>query len=160
MEKLRIVFDCMIFLQAVLNEKSIAYKLFEYLENNYFSLFVSREILAEVMDVLSRPALRAKYSQVTDESTDKFLKQVLIKAVFIKNVPQNFRYSRDPKDEKYLDLAIEADADYLVSRDKDLLDLMTDISTEAKEFRQKSRPLKIVEPIEFLKIVQEKEKKL
>lgn len=100
MEKLRIIFDCMIFLQAILNEKSIAYKLFEYLEKNSFTLFVSRDILAEIMDVLSRPKLREKYSQVTDESTDKFLKQVLAKAVIIKTVPQNFYYSRDPKDEK------------------------------------------------------------
>lgn len=137
-----------------MNEKSIAYKLFEYLENNFFTLFISREILAEVLDVLSRPVLRAKYSQITDESTDKFLKRVLIKAVFIKNIPPNFRYLRDPKDEKYLDLAIEIKADFIISRDKDLLDLMSGISADAKEFRQKSRPLKIVEPIEFLKIIE------
>lgn len=153
MEKLRIVFDCMIFLQAVLNEKSDSYKLFECLENNFFTLFVSREILAEIMDVLSRPPLRVKYSQITDESTDKFLKRVLVKAVFIKNVSSNFSYSRDPKDEKYLDLAIEIKADYIISRDRDLLDLMTGISVEGKEFRQKSRPLKIIEPQEFLEIL-------
>ena len=157
MEKLRIIFDCMIFLQAILNEKSIAYKLFEYLENNFFTLFVSREILAEVMDILSRPALRAKYSQITDEATDKFLKRVLIKAVFIKNIPKNFRYSRDPKDEKYLDLALGVKADFIVSRDNDLLDLMTDVSLVGKEFRQKSRPLKIVEPIEFLNLLEKQE---
>jgi len=157
MEKLRIVLVCMIFLQAVLSKKSIAFKLFEYLESNSFRLFVSQETLDEVVDVLNRPPMRAKYSQITDESVENFLSRVLKKAVLIKTVSAKFKYSRDPKDEKYINLAVEAKAHFIVSRDKDLLDLMTDISVKAKEFRQKSRPLKIVEPIEFLKIVAEKD---
>lgn len=107
MEKSRVVFDCMIFLQAVLSEKSIAFRLFEYLETNSFTLFVSREILVEVNDVLSRQSLRAKYLQVTDETVEKFLRRILQKAVLIKTVPSSFSYSRDPKDEKYINLAIE-----------------------------------------------------
>jgi len=157
MGKSRVIFDCMIFLQAVLSGKSIAAKLFEYLETSSFTLFVSREILAEIIDVLSREPLRAKYTQVTDETVENFLKKVLKKAVLVKTVPAKFNYSRDPKDEKYINLAIEAEADYLISRDKDLLDLMADISVEGKEFRQKTRPLKVIEPIEFLKIISEKD---
>ena len=153
MEKLRIVFDCMIFLQAVLNEKSIAFKLFECLEKSSFTLFFSQEILNEIVDVLHRPPLRAKYSQITDEVVEAFLSRVLQKAVFVKAVASKFKYSRDPKDEKYINLAVAAEADYIVSRDRDLLDLMTDVSIEGKEFRQKSRPLQIVEPSEFLKII-------
>jgi len=57
----------------------------------------------------------------------------------------------------YINLAVEAEADFIVSRDNDLLDLMTDFSVEAKEFRQKFRTLKIVEPIEFLQIVRERQ---
>ena len=58
----------------------------------------------------------------------------------------------DPKDEPYINLAIAADADYIVSRDKDLLDLMTGHTKECKEFRRKFRSLKVIEPQEFLKI--------
>jgi uncharacterized protein len=160
MEKLRVVFDCMIFLQAVLSGKGIASKLFEHLEKNSFILFVSREVLTEIIDVLSREPLRAKYMQVTDEALENFLKRVLKKAVLIKTVPAKFNYSRDPKDEKYINLAIEGEADYLISRDKDLLDLMADISVEGKEFRQKTRPLKVIEPTEFLQIISEKDSSL
>lgn len=71
-----------------------------------------------------------------------FLNDIKSKAVFVKNVSPKFEYPRDPKDEKYINLAIEAEADYLISRDKDLLDLMTDVSIAGKEFRQKSRPYK------------------
>ena len=48
MEKSRVVFDCMIFLQAVMSEKSITFKLFELMEENAFTLFISNEMLAEV----------------------------------------------------------------------------------------------------------------
>jgi len=131
--------------------------LFEHLEVDSFTLFVSREIFDEVNDVLNRQSIRAKYRQVTDEIVEKFFSRVLKKAVFIKTVLPKFKYSRDPKDEKYINLAIEAEAAYLVSRDRDLLDLTTDISVEGKEFRQKSRPLKIVAPVEFLRIIREKD---
>lgn len=160
MEKLRVVFDCMIFLQAAINEDSPAAELFRQVEKNVLRLFVSQEILIEIRDVLKRPKILSGNPHLTDEYIKLFIGKALSKAVFVKDIPSRFNYPRDPKDEKYINLAIESDADYLVSRDKDLLDLMTDISIEGKEFRQKSRPLKIVEPIEFLKIIQEKEKKL
>ncbi len=157
MENLRIVFDCMGFLQALISKQSIAFRLFEYLDENAFTLFVSNEILDEMNDVLNRPYIRAKNSQITDESVGSFFERVLKKAVLLKKVPVYFELTRDPKDEKYVNLAVEAKADYIVTRDKDLLDLMTGIDIESKEFRQRFRPLRIVEPIEFLKIVQENE---
>ncbi len=56
-------------------------------------------------------------------------------------------------------LAIESKVDYIVTRDHDLLDLMTGYDLESKTFRQKTRPLKIIVPLEFLKIVEEEIKK-
>ncbi len=58
-------------------------------------------------------------------------------------------------DECYINLAIEAKADYLVSRDRDLLDLMTGHTDVCKDFRRRFRQLKIVEPIEFLRRMEE-----
>ena len=52
----------------------------------------------------------------------------------------------------YINFAVEAKADYIVSRDNDLLDLMTGHTKECKEFRQRFRLLKVVDPLEFLKI--------
>ena len=157
MDKLRVVFDCMIFLQAAINEKSPAAELFRQIENQTLQLFVSNEIISEIRNVLSRPKILSKNPHLSDEYVEIFLTRVLKKAVSIKRISPKFKYSRDPKDEKYLNLALEVKADYIVSRDKDLLDLMTDTNVEAKEFRQKSRPLKIVPPIEFLQILAEKD---
>jgi predicted nucleic acid-binding protein len=102
--------------------------------------------------------LQARFSLLTDERVKRLLEILRQKAVLIKNVPKIFNYSRDPKDEKYVNLAAEAKADFIVSRDRDLLDLMTAFTDEAKEFRQRFRPLKVIEPPEFLQIIESREK--
>ena len=69
------------------------------------------------------------------------------------SVPQHFNYVRDPKDEKYLNLAIEINADYLVTRDNDLLDLIISDDIESKDFRNQFPQVKIIDPINFLIII-------
>jgi predicted nucleic acid-binding protein len=81
-----------------------------------------------------------------------------MKATLVKDVPTVFNYPRDPKNEKYINLAVAAGAEYIIIRDTDLLDLMTGFDDDSKEFRHKFRLLKIIQPSEFMKIVEEKTK--
>jgi len=118
----RVVFDCMIFLQATANESGPAAALLRLVDRNVLSLFVSREILDEVRDVLSRSKIRKKSPDITRERVDALMIRVSDKAAIVDFIPQHFSYERDPKDEKYINLAIEVEADYLISRDQDLLD--------------------------------------
>lgn len=148
------VFDCNVLLQAAAREKSVAAECLRLVEKGLVKLYLSEEILAEVEDVLNRPALRERFQTLTDEIIAAFLLRLRRNSQIIHPVSKRFSYSRDPADEPYLNLAIEADADYIVSRDNDLLDLMTDHTNEAKEFRQRFRSLRVCEPLEFLKEVQ------
>lgn len=152
---LTVVFDCMIFLQGLINERGAAVDCLETFESGAVELLVSEEVPREIADVLSRPKLQAKFSLLTTERAEKLLQTLRQKATLINDVPQSFSYSRDPKDEKYINLAAFAKADFIVSRDNDLLDLMTDFTGEAKAFRRKFRPLKVIEPREFLQIIKE-----
>lgn len=153
----RVVFDCMVYLQATLSESGPAAALLRSLDNDALSLFVSDDVLEEVREVLSRPKIRQRNPELTDERIDALINRVLEKAVVVNDVQQHFIYARDPKDGKYINLAIEAEANYLVSRDQDLLDLMTGQTDECKDFRRRFRQLKIIEPVEFLKTVLPKE---
>lgn len=117
-------------------------------------LYISRDVFNEVKNVLSRPEFQVKFPHATSDNLTIFLEHIKEKAIFVRSVGKHFELARDKKDEPYLNLAIEIHADFIVSWDRDLLDLMTDISVTGKEFRQKSRPMKIVEPIEFLKIIE------
>ena len=58
---------------------------------------------------------------------------------------------RDPKDEMYINLAIVANASHLVSRDKDLLDLMTASTEVARHFRSRYPFLRIMKAADFVK---------
>lgn len=59
--------------------------------------------------------------------------------------------TRDPKDAMYLDLALAAGAEYVVSRDNDLLDLMTSPDPEPAAFRAAYPALRITDPVSFLR---------
>lgn len=152
------VFDCNILIQAAANSRNTASACFRLVEAKVVKLFVSEKTLQELEDVLNRDYIKERF-KYTDEVIREFLEKVRNVAVVLKNVPKVFSLSRDVDDEEYINLAVETEALYIVTRDNDLLYLMTGYDVESKEFRQKTRPLKIVEPIEFLRIVEEKTKK-
>ncbi len=155
-EKIRVVFDCNTFLQAALKAKSPAENCYRLVEEGIVKLFVSKDVLAEIEDVINRPQIRERFDALTDEKIKDFLNSISELATIVEKVSKVFSLPRDVDDEVYIDLAVEAEADFIVTRNKDLIDLMTDYDTESKAFRQKFRFLKIVQPLEFLRIVEEK----
>lgn len=153
----RVVFDCNVLLQAAARERSVAAKCLNLAESSLIQLFVSREVLTEVEDVLNRPVIRAHFPDLSDEIVGAFLKRLQKLSVLVRPVPKKFSYPRDEDDEPYINLAVAAGATFIVSRDRDLLDLMTGHTDECKEFRQRFRSLRVVEPAEFLKLLEESE---
>lgn len=152
----RVVFDCNVLLQAAAREKSVAAKCLNLAESGLIRICVSREVLAEAEDVLNRPEIRAHFPDLTDEIIGAFLKRLQKLSVLIHPIPKKFSYPRDEDDEPYINLAVAAGADFIISRDRDLLDLMKGHSNDDKEFRQRFRPLRVVDPVEFLKLLEEK----
>ena len=157
LEKPHVVFDCNIFIQVLLNPKSVAAKCFESIRNRQAVLFVSKDTLIEIRDVVFRPNIISRLPDATAEQIEAFIDEIKNISGYFKTVPKSFKFERDPKDEIIIDLAVFCEADYIVTWDKDLLDLMAGIDIESKEFRQRFRPLKVVEPIEFLRIIEEKD---
>ena len=156
-DKPRVVFDCNVLLQAAARERSVAAKCLNLVEGGLIQLCVSREVLTEAEDVLNRPEVRAHFPDLSDEIVGAFLKRLQKLSVLIHPVPKKFSYPRDEDDEPYINLAVAAGADFIISRDRDLLDLMTGHTDECKEFRQRFRPLRVIGPVEFLKLLKESE---
>lgn len=151
--KLRVVYDCNVLLVAAAKEKSTAAACLWLARSGYVQLFLSQGVLEEIADVLNRPKIRAAFPSLTDELVSSFLERLREAGEFVRFVPKKFTCPRDKDDEQYVNLAGAVEAHYLVSRDKDLLSLNTGHSDECKQFRQRFRPLKVIEPLGLLRYI-------
>lgn len=111
---LKIVLDSNIYISAaVFGGKPKT--LFEFItKNSFFLLFVSNEIKTEVIE-----ALQIKFG-FTVEEINIFLNLAWSNARYL-DPKIDVNFSRDPKDNHILALAIEAKADFILTGDKDLL---------------------------------------
>lgn len=146
----RVVLDCNTLVQSIAFEDGSAAMVLRLAEAGAFEFFVSRATLAELRRVLDYEEVRAISPHITPSLIAGFLHRVSYRATFIRRVPHLFDFPRDPKDEPYLDLSAAVKADFLVSRDKDLLSLMTGYSVFCKRFRRQTHPLRILDPVAFL----------
>lgn len=152
---LKAVFDCNVFWQIFFSASGIGSKCWNLVRDKRIELFVSTDTLDELKDVLTRPEIQARFQKATIENVEFFIEEIIEHATFVKTVKKVFTYQRDPKDEPYINLAVQTGSHYIVSRDKDLLDLMTGFDEESKDFRKRFRPLKIVDTITFVSIVED-----
>ncbi|MEP7337103.1 MAG: putative toxin-antitoxin system toxin component, PIN family [Acidobacteriota bacterium] len=146
----KVVFDCNIFVQMLLTPGGSAAACKTLVENGEVILFVSKEILAEVLDVLSRPRFKQLIPDLTPERIEAFIEEITSIAVLIANVPEEFRYERDPEDEPYINLALVTGAKYIVSFDKDLLDLVNPAVEQSREFQRRYPMLRVITPVVLL----------
>ena len=112
----RFVFDTNSIVSALLLKRSVSRQAFDYARGQGI-LLVSLDTLAELSDVLRRPRF-AKY--VTEQEREQFLAAYVREASLIE-VNTAFQVCRDPKDDKFLELAVSGHADTIVTGDRDLL---------------------------------------
>jgi putative PIN family toxin of toxin-antitoxin system len=119
-DRVPVVFDTNLFIARVLRHKksSINQRAFNlWLVRRRLQLIVSRPILDEYLGVLAmlgttpRNLARLENYLVTANTVTQV------------NLGKRLRLSRDPGDNKFLDTAYVGKAKYLVTRDKDLLDI-------------------------------------
>ena len=149
----RAVFDCNTLLQALASPKGPAGACFKLTTNGLVSLFVSSVVVNELRNVTSRPIVIRKL-RLTTERVAEFLETINIIATSLDGFAEPFTFERDPKDAHYVNLAIAADARLIVSRDKDLLDLMTNSMPEGRELLRRYPDFRVLNPSAFLAIVE------
>jgi len=136
---IRVVFDTNVFLRALINPKSRCGRLLSEL-TPYYTLILSPEIIREILEVLHRPVIRERFPQIGELEMDEIIR-ILEKAEVVEPRVQ-VQASRDPKDNIFLACAIEGEAEYVVTEDRDLLSL------------GELRGVKIVDAQEFIEVVE------
>ncbi len=113
---LRCVFDTNTVVSAALFRGSVPEQAL-FLALRIDAILMSRELADELNDVLSRP----RFDRYADrENREEFL-QDLVRQVESVEVTERVRACRDPKDDKILELAVNGNADFIVTGDDDLL---------------------------------------
>jgi putative PIN family toxin of toxin-antitoxin system len=115
---IRAVFDTNVFLRALINPHSRCGRLLEEFADDY-ELVLSPAIIREVLEVLHRPRLRAKFPRIAQLDMARII-ALFEQAPVVEpmDVPS---ISRDPNDDEFLACARSARAGYLVTEDRDLL---------------------------------------
>ena len=112
---IRVVYDCVVFLQGVGRRGNAARKCLDLVDDGTVQLCVSPDVLAEIDDVLHRPEILRRFPLIDSEDSQTLLRTARNKALLLADVPKAFRLPRDPDDEPYTNLAIAADAKFLVT---------------------------------------------
>jgi uncharacterized protein len=114
--KVRYVFDTNVIISALLFENGKPAQALRYsLENG--EVLLSLDLLEELNEVLGRERFN-RY--VTSEEREEFL-EALVERTSLIEITEYIQECRDPKDNKVLELALNGEAQYIVSGDKDLL---------------------------------------
>ena len=139
---IRAVFDTNVFLRALVNPHSRCGRLLDEFVADYELVF-SPDIVREVLEVLHRPRLRARFPQITQLDVARII-ALFERAVVVepRDVPP---ISRAPDDDKFLTCAKVAGAGYLVTEDKDLLVL------------EDYKGTRICQPAEFIALLEERD---
>lgn len=138
------VVDSTVLVSAFLTPKGVSDELLRQGRRGAFTLCLSDEIIEETRRVLMEyERIRKRYSY-SDQDVEEFGNMLRGSARLARNVPPLHGITRDPKDDMVIACALAAKANYIVTRDPDLLTL------------EKHKGLSIVTPEMFMGILKEK----
>ena len=141
--KLHVVLDSVVAVSAFLTEGLTA-DLMSQCQGNV-NLYTAEEILQEIRQVLlEKPHIRNRYTY-SSEKVETFIDYLKDISIIVAQLPEVRVIERDPKDDMIIACAVAASVDYIISRDRDLLDL--------GNYQQ----IQIVTPEHFMRILRSRE---
>jgi uncharacterized protein len=136
---MKIVLDTNVWLSGIIWDGE-ASKIIEKAEKERIQLIISDDILTEIVNVLNRESKFQKHILDLKLSIEDLIRTILSISTLIETDIKLDVIKADPKDNIILEAAIVGKADYIISYDNHILNML--------EFRE----IKIISPKEFLKI--------
>ena len=118
---MRAVIDTGVLVSALIRRQGTTGDVLRALRDGRFTPIYTTDIMVELVDVLGRAPLRAKYHIIPDDIT-ALLNLIRLRDELVAPA-QKVTGCRDPKDDKFLEAALATQTDCIVSGDADLLDL-------------------------------------
>ncbi|HVG10811.1 MAG TPA: putative toxin-antitoxin system toxin component, PIN family [Thermoanaerobaculia bacterium] len=115
---MRAVIDTNILVRAMLNPDGSVGPVVDLLRDGHYLFLYSEETLNELIDVLSRPRMVHRYG-LTAAEVDALCALVIRRGETVQS-SRTIMVCRDPKDNKFLEVAAAGRADVIVTGDDDL----------------------------------------
>lgn len=138
MPALRVVLDTNLLVSFLLTQGRTMSRIIDYWSDGDIVVIVSPAIVEELVEVVQRPRLRQQ--MIADPGV--LIDLLSSEAIHINGDLALPGASRDTKDDKFLACAVEGEAIYIVSGDKDLLSL------------ENFRGVAIVRPADFVDLIE------
>ena len=139
----KVVFDCVVFAQALINPKRPAAACLAFAQQRRVVVFVSDYVLQEIRELPQK--INPRFG-VTAERVDGLIQELAKFAQVVDQVAAIYAHPIDPDDSHYVNLALAAGAKLIASRDRHLLDLMDPTKAHGREFRSRFPDLRITTP--------------
>ncbi len=136
--KLKVILDTNVLVSSILFGGEFQ-KILDSLKANKFSLIFSKDTFQEFVKVLHYPKFKLTEEEI--ESIIAFYVLPYSKIIDDITIKLNEDVCRDKHDIKFLELVLSAKADYLITGDKDILEIKNNFK------------FKILTPKEFIKIL-------
>jgi putative PIN family toxin of toxin-antitoxin system len=107
-------------------------------------LFISSYVVAELREAPNK-RMPAKL-EITAEKVERLIGNLMIAATFIDDIPHLFEHPIDPDDSPYIDLALAAQSNLIISRDRHLLGLSDPGKQWSVDFRRRFPALCAIPP--------------
>jgi putative PIN family toxin of toxin-antitoxin system len=137
---IRIVLDTNQFVSALLKPGSTPDKIIQMVREEKVLLLMSDTICDEMFRVLTYPKIRKRLA-VSDADLQNFVQLLRTVAIITPGIINLPPLASDPDDTKFLVCAVEGRADYIISGDHHLTDLLI------------FRGIRIVTPADFIQIL-------
>lgn len=142
---IRAVLDANVFVSAVLNPRGIPAKVLDAWRAEQFHLVLSEAILDEIARVFRYPKI-ARRHRWPEARIQAFVDELAHLALVTPGLLKLTLLPEDPANNRYLECAVEGEAEYLVSGDRHLLRvgeyLGTRIATPKEFFSSLRKPAK------------------
>jgi putative PIN family toxin of toxin-antitoxin system len=145
----RVVYDTMVFYQWAVLPEGRVHRTAHAVLDGAVRLCLSAELVSEVKDLLNRPAIRDHSVNLTTERTERFIDTLMKRAEWFPAIARAFTWPRHPDDDHLFNLAIAAQARFLVTWEKRILGLATEQSVDAERLRSLASGLSIISPAEL-----------
>jgi putative PIN family toxin of toxin-antitoxin system len=119
----RIVIDTNVLVSGIIQKKGFPYKVVKAWEDDNVVLIASEFLINEVSKVLHYEKIRLRYS-LKDEEIKQVLLTLVRYSIFINDPPKLNVIKEDLSDNNILAAAVEGKADFIISGDSHLLNLV------------------------------------